>query len=73
MAMLKVIMLLDCNVCGLGMEQAQVVSLHDARDWQSAGYTMMAEIDHMAEEQGWLFHNNQMICGCCRPEEDGEE
>jgi hypothetical protein len=68
--MLKVITLLDCNTCGLAIEQAPVVNLLDVRDWQSAGYTMMAELKDTAEAQGWLFRDNQMVCGCCQPEGD---
>ena len=70
--MLKVVLLLDCNECGLSMEQALVCSLHDARDWQSAGYTLMAELQTLATAEGWDYYNNRMCCGVCHAEQQKE-
>lgn len=71
--MLKVILLLDCNECGLATETALVSTLFDARDWQSAGYALMEQLHRIAEDEQWHFQNNRMICGICRCEELGEE
>ncbi len=71
--MLKVILLLDCNECGLAAETALVSTLFDARDWQSAGYALMDQVQRMAAEEDWCFHNNRMICGLCRADELEEE
>jgi len=71
--MLKVILLLDCNECGLAAETALVSSLSDARDWQSAGYSLMDQLKRMATDEDWYFHNNRMICGLCRADELEEE
>lgn len=71
--MLKVILLLDCNECGLAAETALVSTLFDARDWQSAGYALMDQLHRIAEDEQWHFQNNRMICGICSCEELGEE
>jgi len=67
--MLKVILLLDCNECGLAAETALVSTLFDARDWQSAGYALMDQLHRIAKDEEWHFHNNRMICGICRCDE----
>jgi hypothetical protein len=71
--MLKVILLLDCNECGVAMETALVSSLFDARDWQSAGYALKDQLDRLAEEERWDFHNSRMVCGVCRPDQPDDE
>lgn len=71
--MLKVILLLDCNECGLAAETALVSTLFDARDWQSAGYALMDQLDRIARDEEWHFQNNRMICGICRCDEQEEE
>jgi len=67
--MLRVLLLLDCNQCGFTMGYAPVDSLLDARDWQSAGYTLMDELKELATSTGWDFHNNRMCCGACRSDQ----
>lgn len=71
--MLKVILLLDCNKCGLAMETALVSSLHYAEDWQSAGYTLMDELDRLAVSENWDYRFGRMVCGCCRPDQPDDE
>lgn len=68
--MLKVILLLDCNECGLAMETAPVSSLHYAEDWQAAGYALMDELDRLAADERWNYRKGRMICGVCRDEQE---
>jgi len=70
--MLKVILLLDCNECGLAAETALVSTLSDARDWQSAGYSLMDQLHRITKEEQWQFQNNRMICGLCHCDEEEE-
>ena len=67
--MLKVILLLDCNECGLAEETALVATLYDARDWQSAGFALMDQLHRIAKDEQWHFQNNRMICGLCHNDE----
>jgi hypothetical protein len=71
--MLKVILLLDCNECGLAMESALVSSLSDARDWQSAGYSLMDQLNRLAADERWDFNKSRMVCGVCRPDQPDDE
>ena len=71
--MLKVILLLDCNECGIAAETALVATIFDARDWQSAGYALMDQLNRIAKDEQWHFHNNGMICRLCRCDELEEE
>lgn len=68
--MLKVLILLDCNHCGLAIEQAQVCNLQDERDWQSSAWTLFENLHELAEELGWVFSKNQMVCGMCRQDQE---
>ncbi len=71
--MLKVILLLDCNECGQAMESALVSTLSDARDWQSAGYSLMDQLNRLAADERWDLHNSRMVCGVCRPDQPDDE
>jgi hypothetical protein len=70
--MLKVLILLDCNHCGLAIEQAQLCNLLDERDWQSSAWTLIENLHEVANELGWMFSKDQIKCAMCRGIEDEE-
>lgn len=70
--MLKVLILLDCNHCGLAIEQAQLCNLLDERDWQSSAWTLIENLHEAATELGWVFAKDQIKCALCRGIEDEE-
>jgi hypothetical protein len=72
LTMLKVLILLDCNHCGLAIEQAQLCNLLDERDWQSSAWALIENLHEAATELGWVFSKDQMECALCRGIEDEE-
>jgi len=63
--MLKVVFLLDCDECGCSLDQACVSSTTQRGKWE----TELDLLKHDAEEDGWRFMSDYLICPECIQEE----
>jgi hypothetical protein len=63
--MLKVVIFVDCNECGLPMTKASVCSMGGEESWQSS----IGLLIHDAEWDGWRFWREYVICPDCIEQE----
>jgi len=66
--MLKVLLLLKCHVCEQEMGLSECCSLLEQPDWQLSARTLFENLHELAEEFGWIFSKNEMVCGPCEEE-----
>jgi hypothetical protein len=59
--MIKVIMMLDCNICGQPFEEIVTSSQVDPLSWKS----LSLDLEYTAESSGWFFFRNSHFCSYC--------
>lgn len=59
--MFKVIIMLDCNICGQLFEGVATSSKTDRLDWK----TRSMELEYDAENCGWSFYRSAHHCDHC--------
>ena len=66
--MLKLVIVLECDHCGMPLEQATVCSVRDPMLWEESIEAMMFE----AAEKGWSFSKRNCRCLECGLKQDEE-
>lgn len=59
--MLRVIVTLDCNMCGQPFEHLGSSSSLDPLEWKS----LSLDLEHHAESSGWFFFRAAHYCDYC--------
>lgn len=59
--MIRIIVTLDCNVCGQPFERIGSSSSLDSLEWKS----LSLDLEHQAESTGWLFFRSAHYCDYC--------
>ena len=59
--MLKVIVMIDCNICGQPFDQVFTSSDRDPLAWKS----LACDLEYKAEGCGWSFHRSAHHCDYC--------
>lgn len=59
--MIKVIMMLDCNICGQPFEEIVASTQLDPLSWKS----LSLDLEYTAQSSGWFFFRNSHFCNYC--------
>jgi hypothetical protein len=62
--MLKVILMIDCNICGQPFDRIATSTDRDPMTWKS----LSLDLEAMAEQRGWSFHRSAHHCDYCVPD-----
>ena len=66
--MIKVLIMIDCDICGYPLEQAASSCDPDPYTWGSTA----SELEVVAASQGWDFHRKRITCPACLLEAEME-
>jgi hypothetical protein len=61
MKMLKVVVMIDCNICGQLFDRVCVSSDRDPMAWKA----MSMDLEYRAKECGWNFNRSAHHCDWC--------
>lgn len=64
--MLKVILMLDCNICGQPFREVAASTDRDPLAWKP----LACELEYNAEGSGWSCHRGAHYCDYCVTDED---
>jgi hypothetical protein len=64
--MLKLILMLDCNICGQPFDRVAASTDRDPVAWKS----LACDLEYNAENSGWSFQRGAHYCLYCTTEED---
>ena len=59
--MLKVIVMLDCNICGQPFDRVATSTDRDPMAWKS----LACDVEYSAERSGWSFQRAAHHCSYC--------
>jgi hypothetical protein len=59
--MLKVILMLDCNMCGQPFDRVATSTDRDPLAWKP----LACDLEYSAELRGWSFHRGAHYCDYC--------
>jgi hypothetical protein len=59
--MLKVILIIDCNICGQPFDRIVTSCDRDPMAWKS----LSSDLEYKAECRGWSFHRSAHHCEYC--------
>jgi hypothetical protein len=59
--MLKVILMIDCNICGQPFDRVTASSDRDPLAWKS----LSCDLEYEAEQRGWSFYRSAHHCDYC--------
>lgn len=59
--MLKVILIIDCNICGQLFDRIVTSCDRDPMAWKS----LSSDLEYKAELRGWSFHRSAHHCDYC--------
>jgi hypothetical protein len=59
--MLKVIVMLDCNICGKPFENIATSDTHDPLAWKALAH----DLEDTAENHGWSLYRSAHHCELC--------
>jgi hypothetical protein len=59
--MLKVLVMIDCNMCGQPFDRVATSSDRDPQVWKS----LACGVEYDAERSGWSFHRSAHHCDYC--------
>jgi hypothetical protein len=59
--MLKVMVMIDCNICGQPFDHVATSSDRDPQAWKS----LSCDLEYKAERSGWSFHRSAHHCDYC--------
>lgn len=59
--MLKVIMMIDCNICGQPFDRIATAFDKDPETWQ----LLCGDLERKAQRCGWKFLHSAHHCDCC--------
>lgn len=59
--MIRIIVTLDCNVCGQPFDRIGSSSSIDPLDWKA----LSLDLEHQAESTGWFFFRAAHYCDYC--------
>ncbi len=59
--MLKVIVMLDCNLCGRLFDHVSATEDRDPANWKS----LCLDLEYTAEKNGWICHRSAHHCDYC--------